>query len=65
MDTWPSYTNTYIGISSRMMKWGVFCLVNELLCVTYYNIATLHIVKKVKGHTNPMFAFNMQTPDQV
>ena len=25
-----SYTNVYIGVSSRMMKWIAFCLVNVL-----------------------------------
>ena len=31
----------YIGISSRLMKWSVCCLVNVLFCVTYWNIAIL------------------------
>ena len=36
-----SDTNVYIGISSRIMKWSVFCLVHVLFCVTYWNISIL------------------------
>ena len=31
-------TNVYIIISTRMTKDSVFCLVNVLFCVTYWNI---------------------------
>ena len=34
-------TNVYIGISSRMIKKSVFCLVHVLYCVTYRNISIL------------------------
>ena len=47
----------YIGISSRMMKKCVFCLVHVLFCVTYWNI---YIGQISNSRTSPVFAFNMQ-----
>ena len=41
----PSDTNLYIDISSRMMKENVFCLVNVLFCVTYWNISIVVYVQ--------------------
>ena len=62
MYTRTSYTNVYIGISSRMMKSGVICLVNIAFCDI---LEISYIVQIAKGRTSPVFAFNMQTPDQV
>ena len=50
--------------SLKMMKDSVFCLVNVLFFVTYWNIYTcIYIVQIAKRHTSPVFAFNtmMQT----
>ena len=38
LHTWTPDTNVYIIISTRMTKDSVFCLVNVLFCVTYWNI---------------------------
>ena len=35
MYTCTSYTNVYNGISSRKVKWSVFCLVNALTSSVY------------------------------
>ena len=53
-------TNVNIVISTTMMKDSVFCLVNVLFCVTYWNIY-INIVQIAKRRTSPAFAFNMQT----
>ena len=42
-----------------MMKDSVFCLVNVLFCVTYWNIY-INIVQIAKRHTSSVLAFNMQ-----
>ena len=42
-----------------MMKNSVFCLVNVLFCVTYWNIY-IYIVQIAKRHTSPALAFSMQ-----
>ena len=31
-------TNIYIGISLRMIKWIVFCLINVLFCILCYSL---------------------------
>ena len=56
-------TNVNIIISTRMTKDSVFCLVNVLFCVTYWNIIYIYIniVQIAKRHTSPVLAFNIQT----
>ena len=53
--TCTSDNNVYIGISSRMMKYIVFCLVHVLHCVTYIYIGLI-----AKRRTSYLFAFNVQ-----
>ena len=62
---WPYYiqsctpdTNVYIIISTRMTKDSVFCLVNVLFCVTYWNTIYKCCTNSKETH---MLAFNMQT----
>ena len=50
-------TNVYIVISTRMMD-SVFCLVNVLFCVTYWNVY-INVLQIAKIHTSPLLAFNM------
>ena len=56
--------NVNIVICTRMMKDSVFCLVNVLFCVIYWNIYIyiyINMVQIAKRHTSPALAFNMQT----
>ena len=58
-------TSVNIIISTRMTKDSVFCLVNVLFCVTYWNIIYLNVVQIAKRHTSPVLAFNMQTRQNI
>ena len=57
------YMHVYIGISSRILQWSVFYLVNVLFCVTNLNV--LAILLKTKRRKSTVFAFNIQIPNQV
>ena len=46
LNTCNSDTNVQIAVSSRMMKYNVFCLVYVLYCVTYGNISILDNMQK-------------------
>ena len=53
--TGSSDTNVNTGISSKMMKYSVFCLVHVLFCVTRWNIS-VYIVQIAQRHS-PVFCF--------
>ena len=59
--TCTSHSNVYICISSRMMRWILFCFVNLLFCVTFRNIHCNNIVQIAKRHTRSVFTLTCKT----